>query len=146
VTGPMKLLFVISQFTMDGSDCNSGDVGHRSLWAGAIRGGANNPSPALAGRDRLETQDASAALSGRDVAGGNLVFVGGEGCQNIGLLALRDLDEVQGPSEFRSDLIEFCGGDLEVPVGLLKAERRRAWLGGRELEGPPKRCRPTASA
>ena len=42
VIGPMKLLFVISQFTMNGSDCNSGDEGHRSLWAGAIRGGANS--------------------------------------------------------------------------------------------------------
>ena len=45
--------------------------------------------------------------SDRDVAGGDLVFVGGEGCQN-GLLAPRDLDEVQGPSEFRCDLIKFC--------------------------------------
>jgi hypothetical protein len=43
--------------------------------------------------------------------------VGGEGCQDFGLLALRDLDEVQGPSEFRCDLIEFCGGDPEVSVG-----------------------------
>ena len=50
-----------------------------------------------------ETQDASAALIDRDVAGGDLVFVGGEGCQYFGLLALRDLDEVQGPSEFSSD-------------------------------------------
>ena len=72
----------------------------------------------------------------RFVAGGDLVFVGGEGCQDFALLALRDLEEVQGPSEFRCDLIEFCGGDPEVPVGLLKAERRRAGLGGRELEGP----------
>jgi hypothetical protein len=56
---------------------------------------------------------------------------GGEGCQDFGLLALRDLEEVQSPSELRCDLIEFCGGDPEVPVGLLKAERRRAGLGGR---------------
>ena len=49
---------------------------------------------ALAGRDRLdwETPQASAALS--DVAGGDLVFVGGEGCQDFALLALRDLEEV----------------------------------------------------
>src|SRR5262245_42962659 len=48
-------------------------------------------------------------LAGRDVAGCDLVFVGGEGCQDFGLLLLRDLCEVQGPSEFRCDLIEFCG-------------------------------------
>jgi hypothetical protein len=54
--------------------------------------------PALAGRDRLdwETQDAPAALSARDVTGGDLVFVGREGCQDFSLLALRDLNEVQG--------------------------------------------------
>src|SRR5215203_2786297 len=61
--------------------------------------------------------------------------MGAEGCQDFGLLALRDLEDVQGPSEFRCDLIEFCGGDPEVPVGLLKAEGRCAGLGGCELEG-----------
>jgi hypothetical protein len=40
-------------------------------------------------------------LGGRDVAGGGLVFVGDEGRQNFGLLALRDLDEVQRPPEVR---------------------------------------------
>jgi hypothetical protein len=67
---------------------------------------ANNP--AQLGRDRLdwETQDSSAALS-RDIAGGDLVLVGGKGCQNFGLLAPRDLGEVQGPPEFGCDLIEF---------------------------------------
>jgi hypothetical protein len=95
------------------------------------------PRPVKAGLDRLDrAQEASAALSGRDVAGGDLVFVGGEGRQDFGLLGLRDLDEVQGTPEFRCDLIEFCRGDPEVAVGLLKAERRRAGLGGRELEGP----------
>jgi hypothetical protein len=54
-----------------------------------------------------------------NVASSHLVFVSGEGCQDFGLLALRHLDKVQGPSEFRCDLIEFCGGDPEVPVGLL---------------------------
>jgi hypothetical protein len=101
------------------------------------RHGANTRRPAKAGRHRLDReQDASAALSGRDVAGGDLVFVSGEGCEDFGLLGLRNLGEVQGPSEFRCDLIEFCGGDPQVPVGLFKAERRLAWLGGRELEGP----------
>ena len=94
--------------------------------------------PTFAGRDHpdWETQDASASLSGRDVAGGDLVFVGSEGCQHFALLALRDLGEVQGPSEFRCDLIKLCGGDPKVSMGLLKAERRRARLGGCELEGP----------
>jgi hypothetical protein len=56
------------------------------------------------GRLDWETPQASAALS--DVAGGDLVFVGGEGCQDFALLALRNLEEVQGPSEFRCDLID----------------------------------------
>src|SRR6476620_2120552 len=79
---------------------------------------------------------ASARLGGRDVAGGDLVLVGGEGCQDFAFLALRYLEEVQGPTEFRCDLIEFCRGNSKVPVGLLKAERRRAGLGGLELEWP----------
>jgi hypothetical protein len=93
-------------------------------WANLIRSprrrGANTPRPAKAGRHRPDREQvALAALGGRDVAGGDLVFVGGEGCQDFGLLGLRDLEEGQGPSEFRCDLIEFCGGDPEVPVGLL---------------------------
>ena len=61
---------------------------------------ANNPGPALAGRDCLtrETQDASTALIDGDVAGGDLIFVGGEGCQDFALLALRDLCEIKGAS------------------------------------------------
>jgi hypothetical protein len=74
-------------------------------------------------------------LSGSDVACGDLVFVSGEGCQDFGLLGLRDLEEVQGPSEFRCDLIEFRGGDSEVPMSLLEAERCLAGLGRCELEG-----------
>ena len=71
-----------------------------------------------------------------DVASGDLILVGSESCQDFGLLALGDLDEVQGPSEFCCDLIEFCGRDAEVPMGFLKTKRRRAGLGGRILEGP----------
>lgn len=48
-------------------------------------------------------QEPSAAI----IAGGDLVLVGGEGCQDFGLLALRYLEEVQGPSKLRCDLIEF---------------------------------------
>jgi hypothetical protein len=36
----------------------------------------------------------STGLGGRDIAGGNLVLVGGEGCQDFGLLALRHLGKV----------------------------------------------------
>jgi hypothetical protein len=50
---------------------------------------------------------ALAVLSGRDVAGGDPVFVGGEGCQDFGLLGLRDLEDVKGPSELSCDLIEI---------------------------------------
>ena len=41
------------------------------------------------------------------IAGGDLVLVGGEGCQDFGLLALRYLEDVQGPSKLCCDLIEF---------------------------------------
>jgi hypothetical protein len=43
----------------------------------------------------------SASLRGLDVAGGDLAFVGGEGGQDLGLLTLRDLEGIQGPSELR---------------------------------------------
>lgn len=85
---------------------------------------------------RFTGTDASASLKDLDVAGGDLAFVGGEGGQDFGLLTLRDLEEIQGPSELRCDLIKFCWGDPQVPVGLFKAERRRAGLGGLELERP----------
>jgi hypothetical protein len=76
------------------------------------------------------------AALGRDIAGGDLVFVSGEGCQDLCFLGFRDLEEVQGPSEFRRDFIELSRGDPQLPVGLLKAEWCLAWLSGRELEGP----------
>jgi hypothetical protein len=79
----------------------------------------------------------SAELGGPDIAGGDFVLVGGEGCQDFGLLALRDLGKVQAPSELCGDRIKFCGGDAEVAMGLLKAERRLAGLGGRDWKGPP---------
>jgi hypothetical protein len=77
-----------------------------------------------------------AALGRGDVACGDLVLVGSEGCKDFALLGLRNLEEVQGASEFGCDLIEFCGRNPEAPVGLFKSERRRPGLGGRELEGP----------
>jgi hypothetical protein len=61
--------------------------------------------------------------------------VGGEGSEDFALLALRDLEEVEGPSKFRCNFIEFRGRDAKVPMGLLKAEWRLARLGRRELEG-----------
>ena len=72
---------------------------------------------------------ASAGLGGRDVARGDLVFVGGKGCQDFGLLTLRHLGDVEGTSKFCCDLVKFSGGDAEVPMSFLKAERRlsRAW-------------------
>src|SRR5829696_1358158 len=60
----------------------------------------------------------------------------GEGRQDFRLFTLRNLEDIQGPPEFRGQRIEFCGGDPEVPVSLLQTERRRAGLGGRELERP----------
>ena len=53
---------------------------------------------------------------GRDVASGDLVLVGGESSQDFVLLLFRHLEEIQRPSEFRRDLIEFCGRDLEDPA------------------------------
>ena len=77
----------------------------------------------------------SAGLGG-DVAGGDLVLVGGEGCPDLGLLAPRDLGEVQRSSKFCCDFIKFCGGNAEFPMGFFKAKRRFTGLGGRELERP----------
>ena len=75
--------------------------------------GVYNLAPLLAGgiTSTWEAQDASAALSALPVTGGDLVFVGSERRQHLALLALWDLEEVQGPSEFCCELIEFCGGD-----------------------------------
>lgn len=53
--------------------------------------------------------------------------MGSEGFQDFAFLALRDLEVIQAPSEFRYDLVELCGGDPEVAVGLLKAKRRCRW-------------------
>jgi hypothetical protein len=72
----------------------------------------------------------------RGVARGDFVLVGGEGGQHFALLALRHLCEVQRPTEFGCDLVEFGRRDPQVAMGLLKAERRRAGFGSRELERP----------
>src|SRR6185295_2315557 len=81
--------------------------------------------PTLSGSSTLESADASAALGCRDVTGGDFAFVGGKGRQHFALLARRDLGEIEGPSEFRRDLIELCGRDPQIPVGLLEADSRR---------------------
>jgi hypothetical protein len=90
----------------------------------------------MAHHDASAIQDVLAALGGCGIARGDLVLVRGKGCQNFSLLALRDFGKIQTSSEFRRNLIEFCGRDAEITVGLLKPERRLAWFGGRELEGP----------
>jgi hypothetical protein len=68
------------------------------------------------------------------VPGGDLVFVGGEGCQDFGLLALRDLKKSRVRPSSAATSSNSARGDPEVVVDLL-AERCRAGLGGRELEG-----------
>src|SRR5437667_2124303 len=88
------------------------------------------------GSSGLGSTAASAALGGRDVTGRDLVLVGGKGCQNFGLLAFRDLGEVQCPSKFGGDLIEFGRGDPKIPMRLLQAKSRLAGPGCGELEGP----------
>ena len=60
--------------------------------------------------------------------------MGGEGCKDLALLTLGDLEKVESPSEFRGDLIKFCGRNLKVAVGFLKSERGRTGLGGLVLE------------
>ena len=115
-----RLLYPKPTFVTASGMSAMGQYGHRhSLITSSAA--VNNPRPALAGGDHLdwETLQALAALS--DVTGGDLVLVGGEGCQDFGLLALWDLGEVQGPSEFCCDLIKFCGGDAKVPMCLFKA-------------------------
>ncbi len=51
----------------------------------------------------------SAALFGLHVPSGDFVLVGRECCQDFGLLALRDLEEVKSASEFCGHLVEFGG-------------------------------------
>src|SRR5262245_20828430 len=94
--------------------------------------------PPILGRGRLdwEPSDASAALCGRDIASRDLVFVGSKGRQDFGLLAFRDFEKIQRPTELRRNLIELYRRDPQVSVRLLKTERRAAGFGGRELEGP----------
>ena len=48
-------------------------------------------------------------LGSRDVTGGDLALVGGEGGEDLALLVVRDFEDVERPSEFCSDLIEFGG-------------------------------------
>ena len=100
---------------------------HRSAWgselrpvSGWCRWTSNHPAQlCLGGTVESATTGRSAPFFGRDVACSNFVFVNGKGRQDFTLLALRDLDEIQGPPEFRGNLIEFCRRDPEVPVGLL---------------------------
>ena len=83
-------------------------------------------------RPRLAALKRSAALS--RIAGGDLVFVGGEGCKDLALLTLGDLEKVESRPSSRGDLIKFCGRNLKVAVGFLKSERGRTGLGGLVLE------------
>jgi hypothetical protein len=75
------------------------------------------------------------ALLDRDIAGRDLVFMGGEGCQNFVPLALRDLEEVQSSSEFCCNLIEFSRGDPEVPVGFSTPSGERLKWGMKTSSG-----------
>jgi len=50
----------------------------------------------------------SEALSGGGVACSDLIFVGGDGCQDLALFRLRDLEEVRGPSGLTSNA-RLCG-------------------------------------
>src|SRR5262245_8543106 len=94
--------------------------------------------PNLVGQGCLdwEPHDASASLTGRDIAGGDLILVGCKRSQDFGSLALRDLDNIQRPSELRRNLIEVCGRDPAVSMGFRKTERRPAWVGRCKLKGP----------
>ncbi len=97
---------------------------------------ATAPAQLGLGRIRLDGKFRNSSAVLGDVADRDLILVGGESCQDFGLLALRDLDGVKGATEFCRDLIEFCRRDAEAPVRFLKTKRRRAGLGGRVLEGP----------
>ena len=50
----------------------------------------------------------------RPRAGGDFVFVGSEGCQDFVFLTFGYLEEVEGPSEFCCDLINFFGGYPQI--------------------------------
>ena len=73
------------------------------------------PHPKRLANGSPEKSSASLRL---DVASSDLAFVGGEGRQDFGLLGLRNLVEIESPSKLCCDLIKFCRGDPEVPMGL----------------------------
>src|SRR4029450_10257859 len=108
------------------------------LFAVALRPEASSGQQSIRWRNEQKGSRRLASIRVLNVAGGDLVFVGGEGCQDFGLLTLWDLEEIQGPSEFGCDFIKFCRGDPEFPVGFFQTERRRAGLSGRKFERPPR--------
>jgi RNA polymerase sigma factor (sigma-70 family) len=81
-----------------------------------------------------------AALRGRDVAGGHLVFVGGECCQHFPLLALGNLREIQGASEFGCDLIEFRRlTRIALKECLGRKRKQRPFVGLEYIDSPSER-------
>jgi hypothetical protein len=83
--------------------------GNSQLYSITLVGATNNPAQLWLGGSSGETQDASAALTARDVARSDLVFVGSKGCQDFTLLGLRHLEEVKGPPQ-------LGGRELERPT------------------------------
>src|SRR5688572_20430872 len=105
------------------------------LIAGTLQHPGETTLRAASVSTKNRKRDALAAPARRDGASSDLVLVGGESSQDFGLLTLRDFGEIQRPSEFCCDFVEFCWRNLKVPVGLLEPERRLTGLSGRELEG-----------
>src|SRR5512133_733340 len=60
------------------------------------------------------------------VSPGHLVFVCGEGAQNLPLLPLGHLEDVKRSRELGRDLVELGGRDLQLAVRFLQAERSAA--------------------
>ena len=54
---------------------------------------------------------------------GHLVFVRGEGAQNLPLLPLGHLEDVKRSRELSRDFVELGGRDLQLAVRFLQAER-----------------------
>src|SRR5947207_199359 len=92
---------------------------------------ADNSATAVA---RLSgTYGGSAALGARR----HLVFVGSEGFQDFGLLALRDLEMIQGPSEFRCDFVELWGEIRRLRWASSRPSGVAPGLVAANLKGPP---------
>ena len=82
------------------------DLSRRPQWA-QPSGSNHQHSCAVFAQAGVSKCGPSAALVEGHVTSSHLVLVGGEGCEHFGLLAFRYLEDIQRPSKFQCDFVEF---------------------------------------